>query len=154
MNASCTRRREPCRPRSSTALIQGLAGLPLAHIDPNGRLPLTQGIDPPGLAPHLGLQGARGRAAAGDIDELDRAQWQQIVAALQPCADWRASQPDPRPWMSGLHELERLARFVRDLLPFANNFVAFRDFYARKGPASFQVGTLYLDGDPASSAWP
>lgn len=36
-------------------------------------------------------------------------------------------------------------RFVRDLHRLANNFVSFREFYQRKGPAIFQVGTLYLD---------
>jgi hypothetical protein len=31
-------------------------------------------------------------------------------------------------------------------MPLANNFVAFKDFYTRQGPAMFQIGTLYLDG--------
>jgi hypothetical protein len=42
--------------------------------------------------------------------------------------------------------LEKLSRYVRDLLVLANNFVAFKDFYTRQGKATFQVGTLYLDG--------
>jgi hypothetical protein len=42
--------------------------------------------------------------------------------------------------------VERLVRFKRDLMGLANNFVAFRDFYSGKSPATFQVGTLYLDG--------
>jgi hypothetical protein len=41
--------------------------------------------------------------------------------------------------------VERLARYVRDLHRLANNFVSFREFYERKTPAIFQVGTLYLD---------
>lgn len=44
-----------------------------------------------------------------------------------------------------LVDVERLARYHRDLYPLANNFVAFGDFYERKGPAVFQAGTLYLD---------
>jgi hypothetical protein len=48
-----------------------------------------------------------------------------------------------------VRDLERLARYVRDLLPLANNFVAFRDFYTRQGKATFQIGTLYLDGRSA-----
>lgn len=48
-----------------------------------------------------------------------------------------------------MRELERLARYVRDLLPLTNNFVAFRDFYTHQGQASFQIGTLYLDGRSA-----
>lgn len=42
--------------------------------------------------------------------------------------------------------LEKLLRFVAHLGEFANNFVAFKTFYASDAPASFQIGTLYLDG--------
>jgi hypothetical protein len=48
-----------------------------------------------------------------------------------------------------LRDLERLASYVRDLLPLANNFVAFRSFYQRSGKGMFQIGTLYLDGRSA-----
>ncbi|HZX32206.1 MAG TPA: hypothetical protein VFF03_12710 [Rhodocyclaceae bacterium] len=51
------------------------------------------------------------------------------------------------PEADAIAEVERLVRYVRDLGRLANNFVAFRDFYAdadRK--AIFQAGTLYLDG--------
>ncbi len=40
----------------------------------------------------------------------------------------------------------RLVRFNRDLARLASNFVNFRDFYTLKEKASFQSGTLYLDG--------
>lgn len=43
-------------------------------------------------------------------------------------------------------EVDRLVRYVRDLARLANNFVAFTDFYTRRDKASFQAGTLYLDG--------
>lgn len=46
---------------------------------------------------------------------------------------------------ASLVSVERLARYVRDLHKLANNFVSFRQFYERKSPAIFQVGTLYLD---------
>jgi len=49
------------------------------------------------------------------------------------------------PRASALEKVERLVRLNRDLLTLANNFVSFRDFYARKRPAIFQVGTLYVD---------
>jgi hypothetical protein len=42
--------------------------------------------------------------------------------------------------------VDRLVHYVRDLARLANNFVSFRDFYSRQTPASFQAGTLYLDG--------
>lgn len=50
------------------------------------------------------------------------------------------------PEMSAIANVERLARYHRDLLRILNNFVAFRDFYSRERPAVFQAGTLYLDG--------
>jgi hypothetical protein len=53
------------------------------------------------------------------------------------------------PEADAVRDLERLARYVRDLLPLANNFVAFRDFYTHQGKGTFQIGTLYLDGRSA-----
>lgn len=50
------------------------------------------------------------------------------------------------PAMNAIDNVERLARYHRDLVGLLNNFVAFRDFYGRERPAVFQVGTLYLDG--------
>jgi len=43
-------------------------------------------------------------------------------------------------------EVDRLVRYTRDLAKLANNFAAFTDFYTRRDKASFQAGTLYLDG--------
>ena len=43
-------------------------------------------------------------------------------------------------------DVERLVRYVRDLARLANNFVSFTDFYTRRDKASFQAGTLYMDG--------
>ena len=42
-------------------------------------------------------------------------------------------------------DVEKLARFHRDLFQLCNNFVSFRDFYGRRDKAIFQSGTLYLD---------
>jgi hypothetical protein len=41
--------------------------------------------------------------------------------------------------------VRKLVRLGRDLMPLANNFVSFRDFYGRRTPGIFQVGTLYID---------
>jgi hypothetical protein len=48
--------------------------------------------------------------------------------------------------MKEIRSVERLIRYQRDLLELANNFVSFRDFYSGKKKATFQVGSLYLDG--------
>ena len=49
------------------------------------------------------------------------------------------------PQVETLTDLEKLARGHRDFHKLANNFVAFTDFYARR-KATFQVGTLFVDG--------
>ena len=46
---------------------------------------------------------------------------------------------------NAIASVERLVRYVRDLHKLAVNFVNFQQFYQRKTPAIFQVGTLYLD---------
>jgi hypothetical protein len=49
------------------------------------------------------------------------------------------------PAYDGITAVEKLIRYRRDLGTLVNNFVSFREFYARKGRAVFQAGTLYLD---------
>jgi hypothetical protein len=51
-----------------------------------------------------------------------------------------------QPEFEAIEQVERLIRYCRDLMPLANNFVSFRDFYTGRGKAIFQSGTLYLDG--------
>lgn len=43
-------------------------------------------------------------------------------------------------------DVERLVRYTRDVAKLAHNFVAFTDFYTRRDKATFQAGTLYIDG--------
>jgi len=54
-----------------------------------------------------------------------------------------------KPEADALASVDKLLHYVRDLAKFANNFVAFRDFYTRKGKAVFQAGTMYFDGRSA-----
>jgi hypothetical protein len=56
-----------------------------------------------------------------------------------------AEEKSQEPLATSLGALERLVRYHRDLFRLANNFASFKDFYERKTPAMFQVGTLYLD---------
>jgi len=51
---------------------------------------------------------------------------------------------------NGIINVERLIRYYRDLRTLLNNFVNFSDFYDPAMPATFQVGTLYLDGRACS----
>jgi hypothetical protein len=49
------------------------------------------------------------------------------------------------PQATAIGNVEKLARYVRDLHRLCLNFVNFRDFYDEGDPAIFQIGTLYLD---------
>jgi hypothetical protein len=49
------------------------------------------------------------------------------------------------PEFKALGEVERLARYYRDLRTLLCNFVNFADFYSRDRYAAFQAGTLFLD---------
>jgi len=64
------------------------------------------------------------------------------TALLDLVARDKAVEPE----VAAIVSVERLLRYCRDLHLLANNFVSFRDFYTRKGKATFQAGTLYLDG--------
>jgi hypothetical protein len=85
---------------------------------------------------------------ATEVGKLGEARVAQILseggkaALLELAARDKAVEPE----VAAIRLVERLLRYCRDLHPLANNFVSFRDFYTRKGKATFQVGTLYLDG--------
>jgi hypothetical protein len=49
------------------------------------------------------------------------------------------------PHFKAISDVERLARYYRDLRPLLHNFVNFADFYSRDRYAAFQAGTLFLD---------
>ncbi len=63
-------------------------------------------------------------------------------ALLELAAKDSAVEPE----VAAIASVEKLLRYCRDLRLLANNFVSFRDFYTRKAKATFQAGTLYLDG--------
>ena len=51
-----------------------------------------------------------------------------------------------KPETDAMDALDKLLHYCRDLHTLIDNFVSFRDFYTRRGKATFQVGTLYMDG--------
>ncbi|MCF8168038.1 MAG: hypothetical protein K9K38_08925 [Rhodoferax sp.] len=124
----------------------GIAALPLARVEASSALPLGAGINP-AWADRIGQLHARVvTPLLGPLEQLTEAQWQDLQQRLAAFVTWQASKPDPAAVGDGVRELEQLARYVRDLQLLANNFVSFRNFYTREGAATFQVGTLYLDG--------
>ena len=125
------------------------SGLPIAKVGADQTaLPLAQGINPAwkvAMATFVDqvvtpLLGAR------DTLTLTESDWQTLKDKFAAYAEWLAAKPDPVAIGDGVLALERLARYCRDLMTLANNFVAFKDFYTRHGPGIFQIGTLYLDG--------
>ena len=137
-----------------TAEHADIAALPLARVDAGAMVPLGAGIDS-GANPAWAARIATLREAAvvpllGPREGLSESDWLALQDQLAPYVAWQAAKPAGLPAEAeGVRDLERLARYVRDLMPLANNFVAFRDFYTRQGKATFQIGTLYLDGRSA-----
>jgi hypothetical protein len=127
-----------------------IAALPLATVAAGAALPLGAGINPAWAARIATLASAVITPLLGERQGLTEGEWQIVQEKLAPYAAWRSAKPTGEPpEAEALRDLERLARYVRDLMPLANNFVAFRDFYTRSGKAMFQIGTLYLDGRSA-----
>jgi len=131
-----------------------IAALPLARVGAGATVPLGAGSDS-GINPAWAARIAAFREAAvvpllGAREAVSESDWLAIQDQLAPYVAWQAAKPAGLPpEAEAVRDLERLARYVRDLLPLANNFVAFRDFYTHQGKATFQIGTLYLDGRSA-----
>ncbi|MDP2680178.1 MAG: hypothetical protein Q8O85_15860 [Rhodoferax sp.] len=133
-------------PTALQANTPAITDLPLAHVTPAGSLPLARGLNPAWADQVAALRDQVVRPLLGTQDTLSAADWQAIKARFAPYAAWLAVKPDPNAVTDGVRDLEKLSRYVRDLQSLANNFVAFKDFYTAQGKATFQVGTLYLDG--------
>lgn len=88
----------------------------------------------------------------------DRIETPVTSLGIERMNQWQKEQPESalvslveqdlalKPAFDAIVEVERLTRYCRDLLPLANNFVSFRDFYTGRGKAIFQSGSLFLDG--------
>jgi len=133
-------------PATLQAGTQAISDLPLAHISAGAALPLTRGINPAWAARVATLRDTIVNPLLGAQTDISASDWQAIKDKLAAYTTWLAAKPDPTAEGDGLRDLEKLARYVRDLHTLANNFVAFRNFYTRQGMATFQIGTLYLDG--------
>lgn len=133
-------------PGALQASSQAISDLPLAHVLPKASLSLVSGLNPAWAGQVTTLRDQVVHPLLGQQDALSAADWQAIKTQFAPYAAWLAAKPDPNAVTEGVLDLEKLSRYVRDLHALANNFVAFKDFYTAQGKATFQVGTLYLDG--------
>ena len=86
--------------------------------------------------------------AGGGVETLGLARVREILAgsAREAIAGLIAKDKALEPEANAIASVDRLVRYHRDLYALLNNFVALRDFYTRKAKATFQAGTLYLDG--------
>ena len=123
----------------------GIAALPLSHVQAQADLTLLAGLNPAWSERMAVFKTAAVTPILGDVSTLNAAQWQSLKDKLAPYGTWLGAKPDPLAQDEGVRDLVKLACYTRDLLTLANNFVAFKDFYSRQGPATFQVGTLYID---------
>ncbi len=124
------------------------AALPLAKVGAGNTasLPLGDGVNPAWAGAIAALREKAITPLLGERDALTEFDWAALKEKFAPYAAWLAAQPDPASFGDGALALERLARYCRDLMRLANNFVAFKEFYTHQGPGIFQIGTLYLDG--------
>ncbi len=97
------------------------------------------------LAPYLAWQAGKAGTA---VEALGIVRLRSILAGdARSALEALIAQDTARePEMTAIAQVERLARYQRDLVPLLNNFLSFRDFYSRSAPAIFQAGTLVLDG--------
>ena len=128
-----------------------LAARPLAAVAPGATVPLADNALNPAWSARIAAFAADAvTPLIGARETLGEADWLAVKSKLADYDAWLAAKPAGLPDdKAGLADLERLAHYVRDLMPLANNFVAFRDFYQRTGKAIFQVGTLYFDARSA-----
>ncbi|MBL8842825.1 MAG: hypothetical protein JNL90_15005 [Planctomycetes bacterium] len=85
--------------------------------------------------------------AGASVEALGLKRVREILAggAKKVLAEAVAADAAVAPEIDAIANVEKLARYQRDLHKLLNNFVSFSDFYARR-TAIFQVGTLYFDG--------
>lgn len=133
-------------PSGLQATADAISALPLARITPAATLSLDSGINPAWAARMATLRADVLTPLLGQSDALTAADWQAVKSKFTTYSSWLAAKPDAKLEGDGVRDLEKLSRYVRDLQSLANNFVAFKDFYTRQGKATFQLGTLYLDG--------
>jgi hypothetical protein len=157
--------------------VAEMAEFPLAKVEPNKALPLTEGLNPAWAGAIAALVAAAVKPLLGDKTVLTEADWSALQAKVAPFNDWQASKAGAsveklgaarlaailggkakeeltaligkdvalKPEADSIANVEKLARYLRDLHVLCSNFVNFSDFYDGGDPAIFQVGTLYLD---------
>ncbi|ACB76356.1 hypothetical protein [Opitutus terrae] len=89
----------------------------------------------------------RGQNAGRTVEKLGLARARELLAGDSRAALTALISRDQKlaPEFKAISDVERLARYYRDLRTLLHNFVNFGDFYSPERAAAFQAGTLYLD---------
>lgn len=96
------------------------------------------------FGPHAAWVGAKKGASVEKLG-LERLRVLASPALRAKVEKQVAADSEEAPLAAAIDSVEKLVRFNRDLIKLANNFVSFREFYARQEKATFQAGVLYLD---------
>ncbi len=96
------------------------------------------------LAPHVAWAAAKPvtKAEALGIDRVRAILTSDVRAELERLIEVDRSFEAE---FNGIANVEKLARYHRDLFRLLHNFTSFTDFYRPDRPAVFQAGTLFLD---------
>ena len=167
---------QPLTAASTAEALAALRPLPLAAVYPQADLPLLRGINPAWDAElaafrHLVVNGrlslsesewteakaryaAHGRWLAAKPETAVEALGAERIVALRASASAAeaalaalvAEDMALEAEANGIDAVERLVVYRTHLFQLVNNFVNFRQFYAREEKAIFQAGRLYLDG--------
>ncbi|MFZ9681962.1 MAG: hypothetical protein ACO3DQ_01970, partial [Cephaloticoccus sp.] len=88
-----------------------------------------------------------GGKAGSAVEKLGLPRAKEILAGAgrEALAALVAKDKALEPEFKAISDVERLARYHRDLRDLLHNFVNFADFFSRDRLAIFQAGTLYLD---------
>ena len=139
----------PLRGALNPAHADAMATLQAAAIKPllGDRAELTE-ADWAALQAKLGAYEVWMAAKAGAVvEKLGLKRVREILAgkAKENIAVLIAKDQALAPEAAAIANVEKLARYVRDLHRLCHNFVNFKDLYGGREPAIFQCGTLYLD---------
>ncbi len=82
------------------------------------------------------------------VERIEPARLREIISKdfTNPLLELTERDKAVQPEVDAIASVEKLLRYTRDLHVLTNNFTSFADFYKRKGKATFQAGTLFLDG--------
>ena len=126
--------------------------MPLVTEAPDVTLPLRDHLNPKHLEAIMAFADACVKPVLGDgVTSIDRIGWKKVKAAFAPYRAWVAAKPVMNAGKLGdLVDEERVLRYKLHLLEFLENFVSMRRLYAADESATFQMGTLRIDGKEMS----